>query len=168
MPIYGNMIGGGAPLKTLILEDENGNEIMGVVTENAVVLTADAKRDIRQGKIAVTDAGIVEGGKIIPSYFTSHGAKKIAAGGKFTIRLTTLDTYDYTVFHGMICAWNTSLSNSVATDRVVILDKVYPVQSTEAIANVTKDDASKSVVLGITNNTDTAFVIRYITYKEID
>jgi hypothetical protein len=166
--ISGNMVGSYSQIgKTLIIEDENGAQLTGVITENTVVFDA-TPNDVREGKTYAGDDGIQVGEKVIPSYHTFHGTKAIAAGGQFTIRLSTLDAYDYTVFHGMICQWNTSLSNSVATDRVIVLDKVYPAQSTEAISSVTKDDNTKSVVLGITNNTNSRFVIRYMTYKEIE
>lgn len=167
--IAGNMIGSYSQIgKTFTLVDEAGAEFVGVVTDKEVLLTANAENDIREGTVAVTDDGIVTGSKVIPSYHTNHGARLIAAGGDFTIRLEKLDCYDYTNFHGIICSWNTNLSNSVAADRIVVLDAVYPVLSTEIISNVTKDSDSKSIIFGITNNTGSPCVVRYMTYKEIE
>jgi len=166
--ISGNMIGSYSQIgKTFIIVDENGNEIAGVVTDTPVIFTA-TDNDVREGSVYASDDGISTGSKVIPSYHTNHGAKLVPAGSKFTIRLSKLDCYDYTNLHAMICAWNTNLSDSVATDRIVVLNAVYPVQSTEAISSVTKDDSTKSIILGITNDTDSPFVIRYMTYKEIE
>lgn len=169
MSIMGNMVGAYSSIgKTLIIEDENGNQLTGVVTDKEVIFTAQADKDIREGTVAATDAGIVTGTKVIPSYHTRHGAKLVPAGSDFFIRLPALNIYDYTVFHGIICLYNTSMSNSVAAEKISILDAVYPVSSTQAISNIIKDDDTKSIVLGITNDTSNNYVLRYITYKEID
>lgn len=58
--ICGNIVGGFAPLKTLILVDENNNEIIGTVVENVTMFDATAE-DIKAGKVAATDSGIVVG-----------------------------------------------------------------------------------------------------------
>lgn len=58
--IFGNMIGGTAPLKTVTLVDENGNEVVGVVTESEVVFTA-VDSDVRKGKVYASDHGISTG-----------------------------------------------------------------------------------------------------------
>lgn len=166
--ISGNMVGSYSQIgKTFILEDESGTEITGVIVGQEVMFDA-TDNDVREGKKYASDCGVSIGTKMIPSYVTSHGTKKIAVGGKLSLRLTVFDAYDYTVFHGIICTWNTSLSNSVAAEKISVLDKVYPVNSTEAIANIERDYDSKSIILGITNNSDSPLVIRYITYKEID
>ena len=61
MKIVGNMIGCYSPMgKTFILEDENGNEITGIVVDQKTVFTATAA-DIVKGKVAGTDAGVVTG-----------------------------------------------------------------------------------------------------------
>lgn len=60
MPIYGNMIGGFSPAKTFIIQDEEGNELIGVVTDSVHILTA-TDADIIAGKVAVTEDGIVTG-----------------------------------------------------------------------------------------------------------
>ena len=59
--INGNIIGYCAsPLKTVILTDENGNEITGVVTDSVVVFTA-TDSDVKLGKIYVGDNGVSTG-----------------------------------------------------------------------------------------------------------
>jgi len=58
--ICGNAIGGKSPLKTIILEDEDGNQLMGVVVDSEVILTATPD-DVRKGKIFVSDSGISVG-----------------------------------------------------------------------------------------------------------
>ena len=61
MRIVGNMVGCYSPMgKTFIFEDENGNQITGVVVDQEVVFTATAA-DIKKGKIAGTDDGVVVG-----------------------------------------------------------------------------------------------------------
>ena len=59
--INGNIVGFCSdPLTTVLLTDENGNEIFGVVVDELNILTATAD-DIVQGKTAATDSGIVTG-----------------------------------------------------------------------------------------------------------
>ena len=58
--IMGNMVGGTAPIKTLMIEDESGASFIGVVTENKVVFDATPE-DVRAGKIFANDDGIQEG-----------------------------------------------------------------------------------------------------------
>lgn len=61
MKIVGNMVGCYSPMgKTFILEDENGNEITGIVVDQETVFTATAA-DIMKGKVAGTDDGVVIG-----------------------------------------------------------------------------------------------------------
>ena len=61
MTIWGNVVGGGSGFgKTVIIEDADGNEFIGVVVGQEVMLTATAD-DIKLGKVAVTDAGVVVG-----------------------------------------------------------------------------------------------------------
>lgn len=58
--ICGNIVGGFTPLKTVIFVDENNNEMIGTVVENVTIFDATAE-DIKIGKVAVTDSGIVTG-----------------------------------------------------------------------------------------------------------
>lgn len=58
--ICGNMIGGTAPLKTVKLVDENGNEIIGVIVGSEVVFTA-VDSDVRKGKVYASNDGVSVG-----------------------------------------------------------------------------------------------------------
>ena len=167
MAIYGNTVGGFAPLKVMQLELEDGTVLEGVVAEEAPVIDA-TENDIRLGKKAITSMGVIEGQKVIPSYHTTEGTKYVAVGGKLIIQLSSLDRYNYTKLQVIICEYNTSLSNSVAATKVVINNNIYNVASTESISIVSKDDSSKSIILGITNDGNKPLVLRYFTYKEID
>ena len=61
MKIVGNAVGCYSPMgKTFIIEDENGNEIVGVVVGQETVFTATSD-DIVKGKVAATDDGVVVG-----------------------------------------------------------------------------------------------------------
>lgn len=163
--INGNAVGGITGYgKTFILTDENGNEITGVLVDEEVIFTADPIKDIRKGKVAATDTGIVIGQKEIPAYHTTKGQVAIPVGKSFTI--TGVTKYNYTQLQALICQFNTSVSNSVATEKVVIDDNVYDVSSTVSLSNVTVDDEAKSINLGITNNGNRPCILRFFTYKE--
>ena len=59
--IYGNIVGGGSGgSKSFLIEDSDGNQFVGVVTEELTLLTAKAS-DIVAGKTAGTEDGIVTG-----------------------------------------------------------------------------------------------------------
>lgn len=165
--IYGNMVGGGGSGigNSVIIKGTDGTELVGVVTGKETVLTA-TPNDIRKGKIAGTESGIVEGTKDIPAYRTTSGTRLVLAGSNFSIPLSLYDKYDYTKLQCVIVVQNTSVADSVVTEKVVIDDAVYAVNSTEKLADVTKDDNTKSINLNITNNTDKKYYIRYFTYRE--
>ena len=59
--IYGNVIGGGGGFgKSFVIEDIDGNTFTGVVVDEVTVMTATAE-DIKEGKTAGTELGIVIG-----------------------------------------------------------------------------------------------------------
>lgn len=59
--INGNVIGYcAAPLKTVILTDENGVELVGVVTDSVVVFDA-TDADVKAGKVYASNNGISTG-----------------------------------------------------------------------------------------------------------
>lgn len=154
--------GSGPEDKTFILIDEFGNEIPAVLTDEEVDLTA-TPNDIREGVIAVTDDGVVEGTKEIPSYISREGFRVITNGSKFTI---PTDGYDYTKLQAIFCVYNTSVLDSVSADRVVINDYVYPVHSIVSESIVTKDHENARIDLGITNTSDELYILRYFTFRE--
>ena len=164
--ISGNMVGGTAPLRTLIIEDTDGNQLTGVVVGSEVVFTANASTDIREGKVAATDAGVVTGSAIIPNYYTSEGVKIVSNGSTFAF---STPHYDYTKLQAVFCSFNTNLSDSVSADKVVLNDNVYDVKSTTSLSVVTKqqDDVNGAINFGITNTSGSMCVIRYFMYKEL-
>ena len=59
--IYGNLVGGIVGYgKTFVLVDESGYEVTGVIVDKMTMLTATAE-DIKEGKVAAVDSGIVTG-----------------------------------------------------------------------------------------------------------
>lgn len=148
---------------TIILEDESGNQIAAMLTDETIYLTADPDTDIRDGKTAITSVGVVEGNKEIPNYHTHEGTRLVPAGSLFAI---PNEDYDYTKFQAIICAYNTSLLDSVASKYVVINDNVYATGSTMSIATVFKDSENARIDLGMMNETGHPCVMRYFMYRE--
>lgn len=144
---------------------EDSEEFAQLTTQEEVELTATAN-DIRLGTTAVTEKGVTEGEKFIPSYHTEQGVRVIRSNKPFVLQFDN-DLYDYTNLQAMTAPFNKSISNSVAVDRVVIEDVVYLPGTTEPISTVTKDDKNKTINFGVTNG-DTPSVIRYFTYREED
>lgn len=144
--------------QTYILIDEDGNEIPAVLVDEEVALTATAN-DIRQGTTAITDDGVITGEKNIPSYHTTEGMRVVTAGKDFVIDNLGSEC-EFTKLQALFC------SNSVSTEKVCINNKVYNVNSTAAISEVTVDPDDHIIDFGIINNTKNPYVIRYFTYKE--
>lgn len=163
--IYGNTVGGGGDGlgKTFIIEDSEGNELVGVLTDSDVVIDA-TPNDVRAGKVAVTQNGVITGEKEIPAYHTWEGFKLITNGSK--VVLTTID-YDYKKLQAIICASGTSLSTSLSAEKVAINDRVYPTKSATAETTITKDDELNQINFGVVNNSGAPYVLRYFMYKEI-
>ena len=80
--------------------------------------------------------------------------------------MSASDLYDYTKLQCIICPFNTSISDSVAADRVVIDGNLYEVNSSTVLSEVTKDATEKAIKLGITNDSSSSYIIRLFTYKE--
>lgn len=150
-------------VSTFIIVDEDGNEIYAALVDEEITVTA-TPNDIRKGTTAITGDGVVVGEKEIPSYYTAEGYKAVPKGSRFTISHAD---YDYDKLQAVICSFNTSTANSVAAIKVALENKVYDVNSTTALASVTKDAANTRIDLGITNDTGKNCVIRYFMYKEI-
>lgn len=150
---------------TYILVDKNGNEVPAVFVENETALTATAN-DIRLGKTAVTDSGVTKGTKDIPAYHTTEGFAAVPVGSEFEIWIPRENGYDFTKLQAILCPFNTSVAQSVAAEKVAIENNVYVAGSTEALATITVDHETKKIKLGIKNDGDVPFVIRYFTYKE--
>lgn len=153
------------PSPTYILVDELGNEIPAVLTDEIIPITATSN-DIRLGVTAITDAGIIEGTKEIPSYVTTEGFRFIPNGSAFSLYLSN-GSYAYTKLQAIFCEFNTNKTDSVSADRVVINDNVYPVMSTVSESTVTVDNDKKIINFGLTNTFGTPYIVRYFTYKEV-
>lgn len=162
MALYGNMIGGVAPLKTVILTDENGNEITGVFTESVHVFDA-TPADVRINKTFVSDNGIETGENTI-TYRTEQGRQMIMPGEDFVLPLSDYNKYNYTELQCMIAPFNTTLEDSVAVEKIVLKNVVFAVNSAERISSVTKDDIMKSINFNITNTSENIYFIYYFTY----
>jgi hypothetical protein len=148
---------------TFILVDQNGNEYPAVYVDSDTVCTATAN-DIRKGTVAVTPEGVIEGTKEIPAYYTAEGSLLILPGREF--KLTGFKRYEFTKLQVLICAFKTSASRSVVTEKVSINGKVYPVNSAEVLSEVTTDAETMSIILGVVNDSNVPYVMRYFTYKE--
>lgn len=146
--------------ESYMLVYEDGTELPAVFVENEVVFTA-TENDIRKDTIAATAKGVTVGTKEIPAYHTIEGCKVVTVGSDFHLYTPN---YDYTKLQAIICLFSTSLTESVSAEKVVINDKVYPVQSTIPEANVTINDMVGYIDLGITNTSDSRCVIRYLIF----
>lgn len=166
MAIYGNPVGGALNAKTYELQYNGGTTpIMAVVVDEEKVFDA-TENDVRKGKVFASNAGMKIGQKEIFAYRTQQGTVGIKPNENFSIVLSDHSQYDYTKLQCLISKFNTSFDDSVAVDKVVIDDKVYPVNSVTALATVTKDDATKSIKLNITNDTNINYILRYFTFRE--
>ena len=152
--------------KSYLVVDEDGNEMVAVMVDQETVFTATAN-DVREGKTFATETGVKVGMKDIPPYYTTEAVYVVPAGREMNIKIPDENLYDYTKLQAIVCKFNTSLSNSVETEKVVINDNVYAVSSTIALSAVQKAGDTKTINLGITNTGAKPVLIRYFTYKEI-
>lgn len=165
--IYGSATGGFGYPKTFIIEDSDGNELTGVVVDKETIFDATLN-DVREGKVFANDEGVQTGTKVIPAYHMTEGYQVVASGSEFKITdLASLDRYDFSKLQAIICPYSNSVANSVAANKVAINEKVYAVNSTESLSEVTRDSENKSINFGITNDSDGLYLLRYFTYKEI-
>lgn len=163
--ISGNMVGSYSQMgKTFILQDENGNEITGVVVDQETVFDA-TPNDVIIGKTFASDEGVLEGTDT-RTYRTTQGAKGVPVGESLSISLPDFDNYNYTQFQCIITSFNTSLKDSMAAVKISLNDKVFNVGTHDAIVDVSKNSSTKSIDLNITNDSDNIMVIYYFTYKE--
>lgn len=154
--------------KSYIFVDENGNEIAGALVSQETVFDA-TENDVREGKVFATELGVKTGEKVIPSYHTVAGKKKVTSGSSFVISLyDKLGLSDFTELQVIICEYNNSFAESVAAVKTAIDKNVYEVGSTEVIAVVTKDTENGKIDLGITNESDKDYLLRYFLFKEIN
>ena len=165
MSISGGLVGSYSSIgKTFILEDSDGNTINAVVVDRETVFNA-TPADVKIGKVFASEDGISVGTDT-KTYRTSQGSYLVLPGNSFSVPFSKYDQYNYTGFQCIIAKFNSSFNDSVETDRVVIKDNVYQVNSTSVISRVTKNISTKSVDLNIVNDTESFYVIHYMTYKE--
>lgn len=148
--------------QTYILVDEEGNELPAVVVNEETVFDATAN-DIRIGKVAVTNDGVTTGTKEIPAYHTTQGWAVVPNGGELSFRSRQ---FDYTKLQAIVCTFNTSESSSVSSEKVVINDNLYNVNSIESISSVSKDENNQCVDFGSINDIGEHCIIRYFMYRE--
>lgn len=151
------------PHDTYILCDSEGNEVVATFVDQETVFTATAN-DIREGKVAASEDGVVTGTKVIPSYHTTEGIQIIPAGQVLYVRIRD---YEYTKFQAIVCPLNTSMANSVSAEKVVIENYIYNPCSTISLSSVNKNEATGTIDLGITNEFGKPCLIRFFSYKEI-
>ena len=74
--------------------------------------------------------------------------------------------YMFTALQCIIAPYNTSLSGSVAADKIAIGNSVYSAGSSDKLSDITQNEETKSVDLNITNNSGKPYVIHYFMYKQ--
>ena len=153
--------------KSYIFVDESGNEVARMLVAQETVFDAGVN-DVRAGKVFGTETGVKTGEKFIPSYVVREGYRIIPNGSEYNLTtLYDMDMYDFTKLQAILCPYNSSISQSVAAEKVAINEGVYAVNSTTLLSTVVKDSTTKSIKLGITNNSGSPSVLRYFTLKEI-
>lgn len=161
MSISGNMVGSYSQLgKTLVLIDENGNEIMGVVVGQETIFDA-TDNDVREGKTYASDAGVSVGTKVIPIYYASYGKKVVLSGREATI---AIPEYDYSNLIVIISTYDTSLSQSVISTYVSVDDAMYVANGSTKVSDITVDKENEKINLGIVVNEKST--LRYVVIKE--
>lgn len=165
---WGNATGGFGFPKTYIITDSDGNEFTGVYVESETIFTA-TDNDVRKGRVYASDNGVSTGTKDIPAYHTFEGYRVVTNGSVLSIPnlAPEIDSYDYTKLQALVCVFNTNITDSVSTEKVVINGNVYNVQSIDAISSIIKNHEEKKINLGITNESGNVWVLRYFMYKEI-
>lgn len=158
--IYGNAVGGTAPIKTLIMVDENGDEITGVVTGSEVIFDA-TPADVRLGKTFASNEGVQVGERVIPPYCASYGSMVIPANGEAII---TVPEYEYSYLMVTICPYNIDEAQSAIPTYVSVGDAMYAAASGTKIADIAVDTDNEQINLGVTVNEES--VLRYCVIKE--
>ena len=146
-----------------LLVDEDGHEVPAVYVDSETVFTAE-HNDIREGKVAANEDGVVVGTKEIPNYYVYAGYKLVAKGSKFIFDTAN---YDYKKLQAIICPFKSNLNASVIAEKVAIDDDVYNVLSNESVSQITKDSEKSRIDFGLVNDTDSIYVIRYFMYTEV-
>ncbi len=159
--LYGNAVMAPAALKTVIIEDTDGNELTGVVTGEEVVFTATDKQ-VADGFVYAGDNGVSTGSREFLSYRTTRGYKLVDIGDSYTLQLSDNDQYQYTQLQCLI----SPLSNPYMATMSVLDNGVYSVSDGSKLSDVTIDISTKSINLNISNTSNEQYVIYYFTYRQ--
>ena len=163
--ISGNMVGTYSPVgKTFIIHDDDGNEIVGVVTENAQVFNA-TPADVKLGKTFAYDGGIGIGTDT-RTYRSIASSCTIFPGNPLTIPLSENDAYDYTKFQAVIVVFSSDYSNSAEIVGYTVNDSVFLVDSSTKVSSISKNAYTKSIDFNINNTSNQTYEIHYFTYRE--
>lgn len=163
--IVGKMAGCYSPMgKTFILTDDDGNEFTGVVTDQEKVFDA-RPTDVRINRKFVSNEGAQTGENTI-TYRTQTASCLILPGQEFSIPLKNYNQYDYTKFQSMIVLFNSDYSSNANAYGITIEDRVFSVESSALLSNITKNSDTKAIDFNIVNNTENTYEIFYFTYRE--
>ena len=150
---------------TFILVDKDGNEYPAVYVDSDTVITA-TPNDIRKGTTAITAEGVITGEKEIPAYVTSEGYVVITKGSAFSIPMFN-ERYDFTKLQCILCPVASSIATSVVAEKVTIGEYTYYVNSSDIAGEVVRNSEKQAIDLGIINESDGLYLLRYFTYKEV-
>lgn len=161
MSIMGNFVGSYSQMgKTFVIEDENGNELTGVITKQEVIFDA-TDNDVREGMTYASDSGISTGTKFIPPYYVRYGYKTVFAGKNATI---VAPEYDYESLLITIATYNTSWSQSTVLTYVSVDNAVYSMEDNSKVSDIVIDHDNATINLGITVNEKS--ILRYFVVME--
>ena len=161
--ISGNMVGSYSPVgQTFIIDDGNGNEIIGVVTANEQVFDATPE-DVKLGKTFAYDGGVGVG---TDTRLAVASSCIIEPGAPLTVLLSDYDAYDYTKFQAIITVRSSDYSNSATIVGYVLNGSVFLVGSSTKVSSLSKNTNTKSIDFNINNNSAQAYEIHYFTYRE--
>lgn len=149
---------------TYLLVDENGMEIPAVFVDNETIFTATAD-DIRDGKIAANQNGIVEGTKYIPDYRAEEGIIYVKPGNPIEIGMFS-DMCEFTELQAIMYDWNSYGTSTVDLRKVVVDGYVYDVGNAEPVSKVTVDSETQTIKFGVVNDGIRPLVVRYMIIKE--
>ena len=159
--IMGNMIGSYSQLgRTFSFVDEDGSEVVGVITDKEQIFTA-TDNDVREGFVYASDAGVSTGSKVIPPYYVSCGFKIVPSGQSATI---SVPEYNYQNLLITITSYNTSWSKSTMLTYVSIDNSIYTIDDNSKVADIVIDGDNCLIDLGIVVNEKS--VLRYFVVSE--
>lgn len=144
--IHGNVVGcGSAPLKTVQLIDESGNELLGVVVGEETIFTA-TDNDVRENIVYAGNNGLSVGTKFIPAYYSNFGKKFVLKNNEAIIYMPK---YNYENLMVTISTYDTSLSQSLDVTYISIDNAMYEIGSKTKFADIVIDEENEQIKLGV-------------------